>query len=289
MRAGLLSALMALSCVPQARPQQSAREPLDMKSAFTTADFSALPALPDGRSTALGGQITHLDPVLDQFTLRIFGEKPMKILFDERTQVFRDGKRVPLGQLGSEQHASVQTVLERGNVFAMSVHLLSNLPHGECEGYVKNYDATTGELTIASSMSREPVRLWLRPGTQVARQGQGAFTSGSAGPADLVDGTLVTATFDAGDKGRPVASRVTVLAKPGSAFAFSGKISSLDMHAGTVVLVDPRDQKRYEIAFDPGRFPVSGNLHVGDEVRVSAAFDGTRYSAVEIAQIQAAQ
>ena len=57
-----------------------------------------------------------------------------------------------------------------------------------------------------------------------------------------MSGALVTTSFDASDKGRPLARRVTVLAKPGSAFAFSGRISSLDMHAGTMMLVDPRDQ-----------------------------------------------
>ena len=36
----------------------------------------------------------------------------MKILFDERTQVYRDGVRIPLRDLRPEDHASVQTILE---------------------------------------------------------------------------------------------------------------------------------------------------------------------------------
>jgi hypothetical protein len=271
------------------RPQQVPRQQPDMKSAFTTADFSALPSMPKGKSTILGGQITKLDPVLDQFTLRIFGQRPMKILFDGRTQVYRNGIKIPLRDLRSEEHASVQTILEGPNIFAISIHMLSDLPQGQCRGNVLDYNPGTRELTIATSMSNEPVRLLLREDTPVVREGQGAFTSRSAGEADLVNGALVSATFDAGEKGRAVANRVTVLAKPGSSFAYSGKLSSLDMHAGRIVLVDPRDQKSYQISFDPDRFPASESLHVGDQLRVSASFDGTRYVAVDITRIQAAQ
>ena len=261
----------------------------DMKSAITTADFSAMPSMPKGKSTVLGGQITRLDPVLDQFTLRVFGERPLKILFDGRTQVYRNGVRIPLRDLRSEEHASVQTVLEGPNIFAISIHMLSDLPQGQCRGNVLDYNRETRELTIGTSMSNEPVRLILREDTPVVRQGQGSFTARSGGEADLVNGALVSATFDAGEKGRAVANRVTVLAEPGSNFAFSGKLSSLDMHAGLLVLVDPRDQKSYQISFEPQRFPESEALRVGDQVRVSASFDGTRYEAAEMTRIQAAQ
>jgi hypothetical protein len=261
----------------------------DMKSAFTTADFSALPSMPKGRSTILGGQITNLDPVLDQFTLRIGGQRAMKILFDERTQVYRNGIRIPLRDLRSEQHASVQTALEGANIFAISIHMLTDLPQNECRGNVLDYNPDTRELTISSSISSEPIRLLLRDDTRVERQGQSTFVAHSAGVSDLVNGALVTASFDASDKGRAVANRVTVLAKPGASFVFSGKITSLDMGAGRMTLVDPRDQKSYQVSFDPDRFPSSDNLHVGDQVRVSATFDGTRYAAAELARIQATQ
>jgi len=282
----LLNAMGAL--LPGLNAQSGQQQP-DMKSAITTADFSALPAMPHGKSTILGGQITKLDPVLDQFTLRIFGQRPMKILFDERTQVYRNGARISLRDLRSEEHASVQTVLEGSNIFAISIHMLSDLPRGQCRGNVLDYNPETRELTVATSMSNEPVRLVLRENTPVVRQGQSSFTAHSEGTGDLVNGALVTATFDATDKGRAVADQVTVLAKPGANFAFSGKLSSLDMHAGLMVLIDPRDQKSYQISFDPARLPASENLHLGDQVRVLASFDGRRYAAADITRIQAAQ
>src|SRR3954447_3798507 len=238
MKAAVLSGMfVALLATAHAQSQQQ----LDLKSAFTTADFSALPSMPRGKSTVLGGQIANVDPVLDQFTLRVFGQRPLKILFDERTQVYRNGTKIPLRDLRPEEHASVQTVLDGPNVFAMSIHMLSDMPQGECEGNVLAYDAGTRELTIGSPMSREPIRIFLREDTPVVREGQSAFKSESSGPGDLVNGTLVKVAFDAGEKGRALANRVTVLARPGSQFAFGGTLSSLDMHAGIMVLLDPRN------------------------------------------------
>ena len=282
------SAFAALFTASHAQSQAPNQQP-DMKSAFTTADFSSLPAMPRGKSTVLGGQIAKVDPVLDQFTLRVFGEKPVKILFDERTQVYRNGTKIPLRDLRAEEHASVQTILEGPNIFAISIHMLSDLPQGEAQGRVLDFNPGTRELTLGSSLSRDPIRLQLREDTPVLRQGQSAFTSASGGQADLMPGTLVVVTFDANEKGRAVANHVTVLAKPGANFAFSGKVSSLDMHAGVMVVVDPRDQKSYQISFDPGRLPVTETLHVGDEVRINAAFDGTRYAALDVVRNQPTQ
>lgn len=262
--------------------QQMPNQQLDMKSAFTNADFTALPAMPSGKSTTLGGQIRNVDPVLDQFTLHVFGERPLKILFDERTQVYRNGVRIPLRDLRPEEHASVQTVLEGSNIFAMSIHMLSDLPGGECDGHVLSFDPETRELTIGSSLSPDPIRLWVRENTPVVRQGQPAFTARSEGQGDLVNGALVSVKFEAGEKGRAVADQVTVLAKPGSDFVFSGKLSSLDMHSGIMMVIDPRDQKSYQISFNPARLPISQSLHVGDQVRITAAYDGQHYMAVDL-------
>ena len=289
LRAAILSSTSAaLFTTVRSQAQVSMQQP-DLKSAFTTADFSSLPAMPRGKSTVLGGQIATVDPVLDQLTLHVFGEKPVKILFDERTQVYRNGTKIPLHDLRPEEHASVQTILEGPNIFAISIHMLSDVPQGETQGRVLDFNPETRELTLGSSLSRDPIRLQLREDTPVTRQGQGTFTSASQGQSDLVSGALVTVTFDASEKGRAMASHVTVLAKPGANFAFSGKISSLDMHAGTMMVVDPRDQKSYEISFDPGRLPVTAALHVDDEVRINAAFDGTRYAAVDVLRNQPAQ
>jgi hypothetical protein len=227
-----------------------------------------------------------VDPVLDQFTLGVVGQRPLKVQFDERTQLFRNGSKIPLRELRSEEHASVQTVLDGGNVYALSIHVLSQTPEGECLGHVLSYDPATGTLSVNASLSSEPIRLTLRDDTPVVREGQAAFTAGAQGKSDLVNGSLVVVKFEANGKGQAVANHVTVLARPGSSFVFSGKLSSLDMHAGMLVLLDPRDDKTYQISFVPARIAGSGNLHTGDQVRVIASFDDGRYTATEITPSQ---
>jgi hypothetical protein len=64
---------------------------------------------------------------------------------------------------------------------------------------------------------------------------------------------------------------------------FVGNVTSLDLHSGLLVLVDPRDDKRYEVSFDSARFPMSHELHEGTDLTVTADFDGARYVASKIA------
>ncbi|HEY1985614.1 MAG TPA: hypothetical protein VGG85_09400 [Terracidiphilus sp.] len=253
-----------------------------IKSAAASSDLPPLPPAPRGKSTILGGEIRTVDPVLDQFSLRVFGQKTIKILYDERTQVFRDGNRIALRDLHPEAHASVQTILDGGNVYALSIHMLSQTPEGEAQGHILAFNSDTGELTLSSSLSREPIKLLVRPDTHIVRQGQSAFTSASSGMTDLVNGALVSIVFESNKQGRGVATHITVLARPGSSFVFSGNLTSFDLHAGILVLVDPRDQQSYQIAFDPAVIPAVESLHNGDHVRVTASFDGTLYTAQDI-------
>jgi hypothetical protein len=278
----LASLAMAPMSIVYAQSQPVTGPQPDLRSATTSGDFNVLPLPPGGKSTILGGQIRNVDPVLDQFTLGIVGQRPLKILFDERTQLFRNGTSISLRELRSEEHASVQTVLDGGNVYALSIHVLSQTPEGECQGHVLNYDPATGMLTVNTNLSHEPIRLMLRDDTPVVREGQAAFMSGAGGKSDLVNGSLVVIKFEANGKGQAVANHVTVLARPGSSFVFSGRLSSLDMHSGVLVLVDPRDDKTYQISFVPASIAGSDNLHTGDQVRVTASFDDGRYTATEI-------
>jgi hypothetical protein len=64
-------------------------------------------ALPQGKSTVIGGTISNVDPIADRLNLKIFGGRSMKILFDERTQVYRDGVKTSLRDLHANDHASV--------------------------------------------------------------------------------------------------------------------------------------------------------------------------------------
>lgn len=253
-----------------------------IRSTSPVSNLPGLPPGPAGKSTVLGGEIRNVDPVKDQFTLKVFGEKPIKILFDERTQVYRDGKRISLLQLTPSEHASVQTALDHADVFAVSVHILSQSPTGEYQGRVLSYHADTGELTIEAGAAGQPFKLHVSGTTSIARVGQSSFTSGQSNASDLARGSLVSVQFESGKDGRGVASRVDVLATPGSAFIFSGNISALDQHAGYLVLTDPRDDKTYQIFFDSIHTPNIPKLTVGGNLRVATQYDGTHYVATEI-------
>jgi hypothetical protein len=238
-----------------------------------------LPHIPPGKSTVIGGAIRDVDPVRDQITLKVFGgHHSMKILYDERTEVYRDGVRIPLHDLRPEDHASIQTVLDGTNVFAVSIHMLSQLPEGEVRGQVVDYNPATEVLTVSDPLAREPIQLQVEPGTPVVRVGQ-ASSSAASGLAALRPGTLVSVKFKPGSQSRGLATEIAVLATPGSAFVFSGEVSLIDLHAGRLVLVDPRADQSYQISFDPSRFPTSRDLHQGSHVTVNADFDGTQYLA----------
>ena len=247
-----------------------------------SAALTPLPAAPSGKSTVIGGVIRNVDPVRDQFTLAIFGARPMKILFDARTRLYRDGIKIGPGELQPNEHASVETVLDGTDVFALSVRMLSRSPAGECEGQVSHYNPATHELTINGALSREPIVLVVPPGTPVLRQGDAASSSGHSKAEELVVGSLISASFNGDTRGRGVASQITILAAPGSTFVFNGNVSFLDYHSGLLVVADAQDDRTYRISFDPAHFPMSRNLHQGDHVSITANFDGATYVASSI-------
>jgi hypothetical protein len=271
-------AIAQVSFAAQNSAQNAAVRPVPTVQAGA-ADLSALPPPPRGRSTVEGGTIRSVDPVRDQLILTVYGTKPMKILYDERTQVFRDGVKAPLNDLRAQDHASVETILDGTKIFALSIHMLSQTPEGEAQGQVLSYDAGTGQLTLSAALSQQPITLHVPSGTPIVGVGQVTVSSPSAGLADLVKGTLISVKFDSSNNGRGVARQISILAAPGSSFVFSGNVVSLDLSANRLVLVDPKDDQSYSIVFDPSRFPMSRDLHVGAHVTVNATFDGSHYVA----------
>ena len=279
----LLGAIaVSMSNYSPAQSQASTFTDADLTATTSAKDIAAIPPLPRGTSTILGGAIRDVDPVLDRFTLRIVGEKPMKILYDERTQIFLDGKRIPLKQLRSAEHASVQTTLDGTSVFAISVHILSKLQQGDYRGQVVSYDAATGNLELVGGAGGDPIRVRVSSDTKFNRKGQDAFTSAPSSAADLQRGALISLQFEPDGKGRGTATEITLLAVPGSKFVFSGNLIALDLRAGNLILLDPKNDENYQIDFNPGAIPSIQNIHSGQQVRITAEYDGTRYLAQDV-------
>ncbi len=251
-----------------------------------------IPRLPTGNSTVLGGSIRNIDPVRDQFTLKVFGGNSIKILFDERTQVYLDGTRIFLHDLRPEDHASIKTTLDGTNIFALDIHISSKSLEGECKGQVLNYNHRTHVLTVSSDLSHQQIELSVPADTPIVRIGQALqdqpvssterFISADSGSPNFIRGTLISAKFISDNKGAGIASQIEILAIPGSVFIFNGKVISLDLHAEQLMLVDPRDETIYKIFFDPSLFPLSRDMHEGAHVTVTTNFDGVRYVASAI-------
>lgn len=230
----------------------------------------------------MGGEIREVDPVRDQFTLKVFGGRSVKIYFDERTQVYRNGTMIHLFDLHPSDHASVETTLDGTAIFALRIHLLSNVPGDDLRGRVVSFNARKGDLTIMANSSHEPMTLHVSAATPVVRIGQDGSSKVEEGVVNFVPGSVVDVRYTGGNGGQGMATSVDILAVPGYIFIFSGNLSSMDLHTGRLVIVDPRDSKAYPIDFDPSLLPKMRTLHEGSTVKAVTRFDGTRYVANEI-------
>jgi hypothetical protein len=281
---GVLFAILMLGAVASA--QMPAVDTKDAKPAQVAQPAPAqagspgdLLALPQGKSTVIGGTISDVDPVADQLTLKVFGGRRMKILFDERTEVYRDGTKTSLRDLHANDRASVETMLDGTTVFARSIHMLSKSPEGEAHGQIISYDPGTHILTLNESLSRDSIRLQVPAGTAIVREGQTASASGQAGMSDLVKGALISASFVSDNKGQGIVSKIAILAIPGETLSFDGNVSFLDLRSNQFVVANTGNDQSYKISFDPTSFPETKNLHEGTSVKVTAEFDGSRYIA----------
>ena len=275
-----LASLFVLASTGNLHPQAATAIAVDsgLNAAGARDDLSAMPPLPGGKSTILGGAIHDVDSVLDRFTLNIVGEKPMRILFDERTQVFVDGKKIPLRDLRPASHASVQTTLDGNSVFALSVHILSKLKQGAYSGEVVSY-SPSGDLVLAGGQGGAGLRFKVSSDAVFTRTGQRDFTATPSSPSDLQPGSIVAVDFEPDGKGRGTITRVNVLAIPGSQFVFSGNLVALDMHTGKMTVLDPINNQTYQIEFDANSLATMPDVRPGQGVRVAAEYDGKRYLA----------
>jgi hypothetical protein len=261
-----------------ALPSQTTQSTLpNIRSATPTNNTALLPSLapvPTGKISLLGGTIDAVDRVRDAFVLRTFGGGHIKILFDERTRVYLD--RMAAGHrrdLQRGQRIHVDAVLDGTKVFAQSIYVLTQAPAIDSYGQVEGYKASTGELVMRDSSLATTVKVQLLPGTVVRHNDR------LISPTDIHPGSLISITFQPQSDGRNIALTLSVLAEAGDTVTFRGRVVSLDVRASFVVLEDPRDQKMYEIYFDPAQVQGADGLREGINVTISTSFDGTRYVA----------
>ena len=254
-----------------------------------------LPPQPKGKTTLMGGTIRTVDNVRDRIVLDVFGGGKIAVLFDDRTHVFRGEERGTLDDLQQGMRAYVDTTLDGKDVFARNIRVIAS-PTGQGSGQIVDFDAGKRELILRDTLSPRPVKMHLAAGATIIRGDE------PASPADLQPGTLVTISFVAGGEQRrnerhsndgrsgnrqsgerqPLVSQVSILASPGATFAFSGRVSFLDLNRGLVVIVDPRDNRSYEVYVDANDREIAGRIQEGADIMVEAKFDGNHYEAKSV-------
>jgi hypothetical protein len=233
---------------------------------------ASLPPLPSGKTTLLGGTISSVDHIRDRIVLDVFGGGRYAVLFDDRTRVFEKGKQEPVDALRAGQRAYVDTTLDGTAIFARNIRLDGESPAGQGTGQIVSFDPRSGELTLRDTLDPQPIRLRLSPGASILRDGHSAPVS------ELHSGTLVNVTFTSGSQAdKPEIREVSILASPGEGFIFSGRVQFLDLQLGLLVIVDPRDNKSYEVYFNPSSDAQFHDIQEGAGITATTNFDGHRY------------
>lgn len=234
-----------------------------------------LPALPQGQTTLVGGTVHGIDQIRNRLTVQPFGGHSMKMFFDERTHIYRDG--VPSTQLAIHKgdRVYVDTMLDGTRVFARNIRVVTGMEAADARGQITSNDLRTGQITVQDGLSARPVTFRVTPSTVVKTAG------GSSTVAQLQPGSLVSVRFTPDRSNRDVAQEVSVIAAPGSVFTFYGKITYLNMSTRTLAVANESDQKIYDIKFTPVAVDPQ-MLGEGKQVLVKARFDGTGYTADNI-------
>lgn len=284
----LFATALALAAVPQAtaasqQPAPPAEPPVPAAQPRPNIDPEDLlkpPPLPPGYPSLVGGTVSKIDRVREAVVVRAFGGQNLKIHFDERTHIYRDGIETTMLGIRKGDRVYVDTLLDGGRVFAKNIRVQTESHPADARGQIVAYDAKDGRMEMRDELSAQPVTFRINPDTVVRHGGQ----KGSL--ADLEPGALVDVRFSPERAGQGVAREITVFAKPGSEFVFAGKVTHLNLAKGVLAMQNRTDNKSYEIHFDPNAGHYD-NLGVGSEISAQATFDGSQYVARNITVTQA--
>jgi hypothetical protein len=231
--------------------------------------------LPQNKSALVGGTVKEIDPIRNRMTVEVFGKGAgkMKVMFDPRTRFDRNGVPTDQTTIKKGDQVYLDTQLVNHKIFARDVYIRTGTAVADASGQVASYNPKTRELTLNDQMSESQVRVWLTPSTVVKNGGM------VGGSNDIQEGSLITVRLSPADKGRNLASKIDVIARPGSQFTFFGTLTHIDLRHGTLAVDNNSDHKSYDIRFQPSQIGVSDDLQVGREVAVNAIFNGRDYTA----------
>lgn len=269
----LVFATFAAAQNQSAPSQQPASAPPQTTKTEQEGDpLLATPPLPNSRVTLIGGTVDKIDRVRNRLTVKVFGGGKMRMFFDDRTHIYRNGVETTMMGIKKDERVYVDTQLDANRVFARNIRIQTEAGPADARGQLVYHDRKTGKIIVRDDLSSRPVAFVMSKDTKV-RKGK------AAGSIDEIrEGSLVSVRFTPETAENGVAQEIEILAQPGDNFTFDGTVTHVDVRNSMFGMRNDVDGKRYDIYFEPS---VDGadELGIGVNVAVSATFDGDRYTA----------
>ena len=285
----LLCSVIALAfsgpALAQNQSQQTAQES-KAKPATAAAErenydpLLDLPPLPQNTVTLIGGTVVSVDEIMNRMVVQPFGGKQkMNVKFDSRTHFYRDGKPIGEREIKQGERIYLDSMLNGSRVFAKNIWIRSSVESGVGQGQILDFDSRKEILTVRDELSSQPLKMHLSPSTVIRKGTQAASAN------DLVQGALVSLTFGP----QRQLQQVTVLATPGTNFTFAGRVTYVDMSRKMIAIDNRTDRKKYDVYVSAIPENVLREIREGEDVNVSAVFDGNQYDARSVALADAAR
>jgi hypothetical protein len=234
------------------------------------------PPMPTGEISLIGGTVKSIDRIRNRLTVEPFHAGAIKMRFDERTHIYRDGVETTMMGINKGDRVYVDSQLDKSFILARNIRVVTSAEAADARGQI--LAMRSGEMMMADELSSQPVVFRVDSSTVVKRR------DGGGSQTDLTPGSVVAIRFAAG-RHSGVAREVTVLAQPGNTFKFAGEITHLDVSRGQLAIHNRADDKTYELSFDPATTPGWQTLHVGSAVSITARFTGKDYRATDVAAL----
>jgi hypothetical protein len=239
------------------------------------ADLLAPHPLAKSKLSLIGGTVRSIDQIRDRMSIRIYGAKTMNVKFDQRTHFFRGGKETTQLTVKKGDRVYLDTQLFEGKVFAKNVHVETGLNPADANGQIISYNSKNGDMTVRDELAGSTVRFRVGPNTAI-KSGDSKATTGALRP-----GALVAVKFSPRTRATGTAEEISIIAEPGTAFTYFGRVTHLDLHSRLLALENQADGKTYEVHLDPS-LRVPDDLLVGSQITLVAVFQGRDYVAQSV-------
>src|SRR5438270_7334359 len=187
------------------------------------ADLLAPKPLSQSKLSLIGGTVKSIDQIRDHMTVRVYGTGNMAVKFDQRTHFFRDGKETTQMAVKPGDRVYLDTQLFQGKVFAKNIYVETGSSPADASGQIMSFDRRSGDLVVFDQLAGSTVKFRVMPQTNI-KSGESTATQASLRP-----GTLIAVKFSPRSRSTGSADEVSIIAEPGTAFTYFGRVTHLDI------------------------------------------------------------